>query len=264
MAGFAVTLAALRISSASGAIPYETWQIAAHFFPGLRDLLGAPSIDGIIWTLEIELKFYVVCALIARLLRGGSLWTFTVPAVLLTTVIAFHQQPWGTATKLLAFNAEYMMFMFVGVAFNFLFRQCIRRTTFAAVAAGTLLLFFAGMFISGEPNKVMMSYGAAFALFSVAAMLATSWPKTRLLSFLADVSYPLYVVHGVAGYAILAHMITAGAAPLMAIIAALSFAMGVSWMLHVLVETPAHRLGQRLAKGIGRSTIDPPISSTIS
>lgn len=35
----------------------------------VRDLFWIPSIDGIVWTLEIEVKYYLICALIAPWIR---------------------------------------------------------------------------------------------------------------------------------------------------------------------------------------------------
>lgn len=249
-AGFTVTLMALLLSGMAGGkpFPYEGWQVAVHYVPGLRDVVGSVGMDGIIWTLEVELKFYVVCALAAVLLRAGSLWTFAIPVVLLAAVAAFHQQPWGTVAKLLAFNAEYMLFMFVGVAFNFLFRRCIGAMGFAFAVSGTLAAFFAGMVISGEPAAVLVSYGAAFIVFSAAAACAKVWPKVRVLTFFADISYPLYVVHGVAGYALLAHLTSRGVAPLVAVACATALSISLAWLLHVLVEMPTHRIGQRLSR----------------
>jgi peptidoglycan/LPS O-acetylase OafA/YrhL len=37
----------------------------------VRDVAGWPSLDGIVWTLEIEVKFYLLCALLAPALRRG-------------------------------------------------------------------------------------------------------------------------------------------------------------------------------------------------
>ncbi|WP_038953551.1 acyltransferase family protein, partial [Bradyrhizobium japonicum] len=44
--------------------PHTVAQLLIGYALGSRDILWEKSIDGIVWTLEIELKFYLVCALI--------------------------------------------------------------------------------------------------------------------------------------------------------------------------------------------------------
>ncbi|MFM0595943.1 acyltransferase family protein [Paraburkholderia dilworthii] len=250
MAGFTITLIALTLSGiASGKpFPYTFANVVVHYFPGLRDLVWLPSIDGIVWTLEIELKFYVVCALIAPLLRQGRIWTFLVPMVLLATVQLGHGYPWGTLTKTLALDSEYMLFMFCGVAFNFHSRGFFNLRTLAVVSLAVLAAFCAAMMISAEPIRSIYSYIAAFTLFALAASISRSWPRFRLLSFFADISYPLYVVHGVMGYALIAFMINRGFSPWTAISCATVLAIALAWLLHVLVEVRAHRIGKQLSK----------------
>ncbi len=52
--------------------PFNIQEALIHAVPGIRDVIGSRNIDGIIWTLEIEVKFYVLCALSAGWLRRSS------------------------------------------------------------------------------------------------------------------------------------------------------------------------------------------------
>ena len=71
--GLTVTLVWLTLASAAfgHALPHDRAAIAWNYALGLRDVAGAPSIDGIVWTLEIEIRFYLLCLLIAPFLRDG-------------------------------------------------------------------------------------------------------------------------------------------------------------------------------------------------
>ena len=73
------------------------------------------------------------------------------------------------------------------------------------------------------------------------------------------------MVHGVLGYAILAHLTNVGTPVWLAMLAALATALTVSWLLHTFVEMPTHRIGQRLAARIdaedGREAIGPMTTS---
>lgn len=249
IAGFSVTLAAVAVSGmlSGRPFPYNLTHVLIHYIPGLRDLLWKPPIDWIVWTLEIELKFYLVCALLAPWLRRASLLVFVVPIALFGIVLAWSDVPWGELRRTLAYSAEYMIFMFVGVAFNFRFRKRISTLALAGLSTGVVLITAVGMRVGLEPVMTIASYGVAFAVFAVSAACSDRWRQTRLLSFFADISYPLYVVHGVLGYAVMAHLTRQGVSAYVALAVAAVLAVGIAWLLHCIVEMPSHRLGQRLA-----------------
>jgi peptidoglycan/LPS O-acetylase OafA/YrhL len=247
-AGFTVTLTALYLSSHIGGrpFPYTHTNVLIHYVPGLRDIMHFPTIDYIIWTLEIELKFYVLCAVCSKLLRTASLWTFAVPALLFCAVHAWHGEPLSSLVWVLSHDCEYMIFMFVGVAFNFYFRKRYGLATFAGIVFTLLLAFWNATSISGEGSYLLVSYGTALVIFAVSAAMSPWWPRFWILSKLADISFPLYVVHGVMGYAMLAFMISRGVPPLAAILFAMLMAFFIAYLLHVLVENPSKEIGKLL------------------
>src|SRR4051794_9008850 len=58
--GFSISLLAILATSIYFGRPWPLRldQVMIHYVPGLRDLLRSREIDGIVWTLEIEVKFY--------------------------------------------------------------------------------------------------------------------------------------------------------------------------------------------------------------
>ena len=91
-AGFSITLLALFAGTGYFGTewPYGLRAILVHYLPGLRDVLWSPNIDGIIWTLEIEMKFYLVCALVLPWFRRASLKVFVVPAALVVLFLILN------------------------------------------------------------------------------------------------------------------------------------------------------------------------------
>ena len=51
--------------------PYDAWTVVANCLL-IQDLVGRPSIDLVNWTLCVELRFYLVVALVAGAVRRGS------------------------------------------------------------------------------------------------------------------------------------------------------------------------------------------------
>lgn len=111
--GFSITLLGILIGSHyyGRAWPFPPNFIYRHI-PGLRDILWSPNIDGIIWTLEIEMKFYVICAMCSALFRRRSIFIFIIPlAICITGFVVYPRLPWLLANHVeiykQAFNFVY-------------------------------------------------------------------------------------------------------------------------------------------------------------
>jgi peptidoglycan/LPS O-acetylase OafA/YrhL len=137
-----------------------------------------------------------------------------------------------------AMTSRFLGFMFIGVA---IFYHHRRRLGTAALWAVSAMLY--GVFWiqwSNAPNSaeslsmlVVNSYTLALIVFCVSYAYSKRWPASRVLSYFADVSFPLYVVHGVAGYVALGIMAAHGAGPIVAVVSTLAGALFISTLLHV-------------------------------
>jgi peptidoglycan/LPS O-acetylase OafA/YrhL len=278
--GFSVSVAAVLIGNVlvGGTPPFNAGQAALHYLPPLRAILYSKPIDGIIWTLEIELFFYLVCALLAGAIGRGDRRVGLAPFALFALWLPFYAfcgHPPAGLEKLagrLEFIAVYlpfMIFMFTGVALNFRQRGLISRGLAGAWIAACVAMFmaawatkflgpgWAGLLVGViEPE----SYLAALALF-LAAMAAQDFFKAHpAFRFIADISYPLYVVHGLGGYVMLQLMAGRGVEPHLALGITLVAVFAAAWAIHHFVETPTHRYGQNLARGIMARKKARPIS----
>ena len=70
--GFTITLMGIWLGSKyfENKWPFTATEVLIHYIPGLRDILWSRPIDGIVWTLEIEIRFYLVCALFITWFRS--------------------------------------------------------------------------------------------------------------------------------------------------------------------------------------------------
>lgn len=263
-AGFSVTLIALALGAIAfgGERPFNAVQAIIHYFPPLRVLLYSKPLDGIIWTLEIEFFWYMIAACIAGPLRRGSLTTFLAPVVLLAVfglswAATAHAPP--SMAKLagrfefVTVYTPFLIFIFCGVALNFRQRGLVSRTTCAALLAFCVALFLLAV-ASGKLVGIAApgSYLAALVVVIAAMAFQDRLNDGPMLRFLANVSYPLYVEHGFAGFVLLHALVVAGWTPLAALTTALTAALALAWVLHKLVETPSHRLAQHLSRAWSR------------
>ena len=257
--GFTLTLCALWLSSRYWAQPWplSLSEVVIHYVPGLRDLLWSRNIDYVVWTLEIEVRFYLLCGLAAAWFRGGSRKVFLIPATLTVSGLLCNgygplAPQHGQAVFNFSSSAMYLTFMFIGTVFHYLHKGRLRPQD-AIFGICALFAAFCVMWQTGPTaasSHVAWSYGFALFSFSFANAYPSVFRSNPVLVFFADISYPLYVVHGVAGYVILRIFLDLGLPSWLALTFGTSLAIGVAWGLHQLVEAPSNDLGKRLGRHV--------------
>lgn len=262
-AGFLIGAAALAASFAWRGVPFpfSPEHVALHAVAGMRALVAFDRIDGVVWTLEMEIRFYVLCALVAGPIARGRPAVFLVPVALFAGCVAMASglgadlpSPLGAvawkAVTVVALNAPFLIFMFIGVAVNHAHRGHLTRRGLAVLVVGLTGLFLGAVAITPSPLGItsLVSYAVALAVFLACSRLPQAWATWRPVRWLADVSYPLYAVHAVLGYVLMWHLSTAGVQSDLAMLAAGLVAFAAAWLLHVAVERPSTALGQAVAR----------------
>jgi peptidoglycan/LPS O-acetylase OafA/YrhL len=277
--GLAVTLLSLRAATwyfgRDMPQPVGFWQVLSHVFL-VRDVAAWQNLDGIVWTLEVEVKFYLLCALLAPALRRGLAWPL-VPlglACVAATGLASrvpvsfalpHPQLYNLLL-VVQMTALMVPFMLIGTLANFHFRQRISGRACAA-----LMLFLLGCFalqwrmnfLRATVRSGTYNYTAAWVVFTICYLLRNRLSPARSLSWLADVSYPVYLIHGFAGPCYLRVFLSLWDRPWVALVSCFGLVFGLATLLHHWVEVPSNRLGKRLAARLGRpaGTAAPPAAT---
>jgi peptidoglycan/LPS O-acetylase OafA/YrhL len=259
--GFAITVGTIATGAwlSGRSLPFTFNEALIHDFLGVRDLLGVRSIDGIIWTLEIEIKFYLVAGIIAPWLQRGSLWAFTAPAIAWFATVAcgwvmrmsYHNYfPVSAQYTAYSFGLEtqFIVFIFIGVALNFAYRglQPFRRIILVCLL---LLVAFLSLFWIGafrEP-RYGLTYLVALGAFLLLYLFPQLLPNLPPLKWLADISYSLYICHGVAGYVVMTLLLRAGISPITTVAVTTGAAVFIATVLYRLVERPTRHFGQQFA-----------------
>jgi peptidoglycan/LPS O-acetylase OafA/YrhL len=242
--GFLFTVAALGVASAvySRPFPYTAREVAIHLVPGMRLLTGSKFIDYVVWTLEIEICFYLLCAAMAHWLRRGSLLVLIVPSAFL--ILATHY-PWPLSV--LPSYLQALDFMFIGVIFSY--HHDGKLETFTTVIAGLFVTTTSvASIFSTQGLNAAGGYALAGGLFAACYLRRSVFPDLAPLRWLAAISYPLYVVHGIMGYVTIRIMIDYGFQPSISMLVAFVSAILISTALHFVIEVPTqHTTKQTLA-----------------
>jgi peptidoglycan/LPS O-acetylase OafA/YrhL len=238
--------------------PYDFHVVFINYFPGLRDVVWVAGIDGIIWTLDIEVKFYIVCALASHLLRESRVSIFIIPLAL--SIPAFFFAPSVDQAlksgslfsgQLYTFCAsiQYLNFMFIGVAFNFLYRNLIRSELFFVIVVA-LFISMAAIWWRAKtvPFTLIWTYGIAVLVFALAFTFPKVLKARTVTNFLADISFPLYIIHGVFGYALQRVLAGMNVPAWLCILFTMLAAIAIATVMHHTIESRAHSLGRSMAK----------------
>jgi peptidoglycan/LPS O-acetylase OafA/YrhL len=225
------------------------------------DLAGLPSLDWVNWTLCVELKFYLLAALLAAALRAGRLLPLFAAALAALALEALWARaavggPDGSALHWLSVEVVFLPFLLIGTLFNYRLRGRLGVAPFLGCVAAMLAIFLAAWRLSAMAADfagVVPNYLYALALFAALFALRNRARAAAPLDALAAISYPLYVTHGLVGYSALRWLTEARGLPFLPALA-LAFALVtvIATLLHVAVERPTIALGRRLAARGGR------------
>lgn len=249
--------------------PYSTGTILANLLL-VHTLSGSPSIDLVNWSLSIELKFYMIAALVAPALRRRTLWLpLAIGFVLMLTALMLSRPLPGSGAfmswldsvrQTLRMESVYLVFMLIGTLFTFRLRSTsdggLSTAGFLGSAAILLVLFVFCWRIGPQADQyptVLFNYGYALVLFSTCFLFRRRIRRAWLLDRLADISYPFYVLHMIVGVSVMKLLLLRFAwSPLASLIAALMIVLALAISIHNLVERRSILIGRIMAKSFSR------------
>ncbi|MEU3877778.1 MULTISPECIES: acyltransferase [Streptomyces] len=215
-------------------------------FTMLQTGLGVWDVDGVYWTLWVELKFYLLFALVVargvtyrRCVVFCGVWTVaaavspTADSKLLTMWAMPFAEPYfvaGISFYLMRrFKPTALLWGIVGISYLIANHHVAKRVHDNANHATALLPAQVGVFV-------------IFAVMALVALGAFDRVRWNWLGTAGALTYPLYLLHQYIGMTVIYALRTKVPAPLL--VAGLITAMlGAAWLMHRFVEKP---LGRRM------------------
>ncbi len=248
--------------------PYPWSRVFIQAAIVLREWLWVGVIDGIVWTLEIEVKFYVLIAVLFWLtgtIRLGHLMILAVVFAIVGAGFGINYEYllnthvwWFKRLAIASINFTFFPYMFIGTGFYLLYRNRVApRWLLLAVMlflACSALAWIVGFLGRGTVMASMVSYGVALGLFAISYHYRDRFVPHIIPDFLADISYPLYIIHSFPGYLLMNVLVQQGWPSYAAMGAATLVALVMAYGLHLLVERPTQQAGRRLAARLRGAT----------
>ncbi len=201
----------------------------------LQYWLQTAAVDGVYWTLAVELSFYgFVSGLhligwLKKVEQWVAVWLALIFLVRWGDLSGIHVSPMIRMTLML----EHGHFFFAGVLFYRMKSDGFSPLRWLLLAG----CIAAAWFVRDLAHAASLLVSSVLFLAFITGRLA--WIVLPPLIFLGDISYPLYLLHQHIGYAVISRMQAAGLAaePWLLVPAAVSLVLAAA--VHRLVEKPA-------------------------
>ncbi|WP_424215119.1 acyltransferase family protein [Streptomyces sp. BI20] len=223
----------------------------------LQEPMGVRSVDGAYWTLFVELRFYVLFAVMAwwgltyrRLVF--FCWAWIVAGAL------FASAPEGGPLQMLVMP-RYGWYFIAGIAF-----YLMHRFRPSLMLFGIVLVCFCGSLPTSRTTwrntadymgshvpywPVPLVVAACFGVMALVALGKFSWVNWRWLPFAGSLTYPLYLLHENIGHELF-HLFEDRVPTHLLLGSVLAGMLIAAWLVHRWVERPVGRLLKRGLAGL--------------
>jgi peptidoglycan/LPS O-acetylase OafA/YrhL len=229
----------------------------------LLNYIRAPGyvVNGVAWTLVIEMLFYACIFAVIPLLKKRPALASSAIIVLIALVI-WQARSFGGSFFLFAASMAYVPFLVQGQLIYLRWAKRISVPQYVVLASAGYIVTIYGIrsihtaYLPAS-NSYMVSFSYAFAAFVIGLLLEGFIRVPRFLRFTAEISYSLYLFHGIVGFLVL-DIVAPDLNLTLSIALASIAAYAVAFVSYKFVEQPSQALARRMLKNrvVPDKTID--------
>jgi peptidoglycan/LPS O-acetylase OafA/YrhL len=227
-----------------------------------QNFLRVPDLDGVYWTLKVELVFYLVVALL--IVTKSFRYLVPLLAAWVGYCLYFGPVAFGRPLSFLLFP-RFAPFFIAGMVFYLIQTSQAARwklyslllLSYVAALWSTKVVLTEMITVYQQPFSLIVAWGAVTVFFSVFLLVINRQlqvGQAKWLAWAGALTYPIYLLHHNVGY--VAFQRLGGLVPKYVLLPALLAAVfGLAYLLHVQVERryskPLSQLLQKLFARVG-------------
>lgn len=245
-----ITLFSLFISAKINKIifPYHFIDFLGNFLL-IGNFLNTRAFDMVVWTLWIIVNYYVFAGLFYIKKTSNSVWLFlsSLAFLFITYISSFlYKSLTGNEwyfglLKTFSYSFIYFIFINIGVTLHNLYFHywSLKKFLLSWVVLSSLFclaVLFGETF--GFSYYVLIGFSISFSLFLIFLLIDRFLKKFSPIIFFSSISYPVYLIHRINGYILLAYLISINMSP--------GFSLVLTFSLIIFVSFLINRLGEKL------------------
>ena len=212
----------------------RTWMEALINLTMIQRLFSVADVDGVYWSLAIEMAFYgvlclcLVCKLLPRLYAVTSVWLIGMLLVNISPV--FPEGSYVLKVLKMGLLLEHATLFVLGMMFYKLHQKESQVKIYTVIALALVVQYAVHGLVNGLFTTLFVF---VFYLFCIEKLtFLVRWP----FLFLGHVSYSLYLIHQNLGYIIIRYFEEQNLSPLWAILTATGVSLSVAFVMYFYIE----------------------------
>jgi peptidoglycan/LPS O-acetylase OafA/YrhL len=216
----------------------------------LGEIVGVAPIDGVYWSLFVEIKFYLMISILLGLKKIEKIERFLV----LWLVVSATAEVFVFEKLRSLLVTDYAAYFIAGATFYLIWAKGFTTARILLLLGALALACFTAMaWAESIESKYSTDYdpliiGGIIILFFVTFLLIVTH-KTAAIgrlnwAALGALTYPLYLLHQMIGFMIF-NIAYPAINPHLLLWGTLTLMIGASWLIHKKIETPIARLMKR-------------------
>ncbi|MDP5031438.1 acyltransferase [Paraglaciecola sp.] len=202
----------------------------------LQGYLGVPHVDGVYWTLTLELAFYfwMFVFLVSGQLRRIEYWLCGwVSIAALLTYYKFSVPISGNVMNF--FLLKYVELFVAGICFYKIWSKEASLITYLLISLTVVSL------AAEYPSHIVLGLLGLYCLFYLAVTSRLSILASKVFTFFGVISYSLYLIHQNIGYALINYAYAVELPMALAMPVVLLTCIVLATLLNKLIEVPGSR-----------------------
>ena len=218
-------------------------------FTMMQDFLKQKSIDGVFWTLMVELKFYILTAILfffGALKDIKYVMFFFFAYSMLTLFLGYLDGVKGYFN----FTISYLFLMYLGTSFYMHYKNQLTKKDLMLMIFIVVLYFIINPFFAhsrGEDSLIGYSVGTIVAVGIFTYFINFKRPISKITTFFGNISYSFYLLHQVLGYLFINLLVSYSIYLPLAQFITFLMATLLAVLVYRYVETPTNKIGHYYA-----------------